>query len=252
MSLISKTAERQNCPSGRRGHRYWTSQNKCRLEIGWEEGQWEVSFVDTESDMRGWVNSYGSDILLFDCEWSKADGVGVIQFATLPSSRQVLIVDCCRVDLNTVKNIFDNHVMVGWATPGDKKHLGLDSASHVIDLQELTKQSEGCEKMSTVDKSLIRNYQPLNRHGQPHDGAWGLDDMAMCFLGHTVKVPLEKHPKWSEPTWMLYDRDIHYAANDVIGLAYIYDKLKYIYTKTDLVSLERAFFRTMQKQPESQ
>ena len=61
--------------------------------------------------------------------------------------------------------------------------------------------------------------------------------MAQCFLDHPAKVPIKKHPKWSDAEWQLRDRDIHYAANDVIAVSYIYDKLKYIYEPKDPIVL---------------
>ena len=48
---------------------------------------------------------------------------------------------------------------------------------------------------------------------------------------------IKKHPKWSDAEWQLRDRDIHYAANDVIAVSYIYDKLKYIYEPKDPIVL---------------
>lgn len=227
MSVISK----QNCSKRRRGgHRYWSSQKGCRITIEWTEGQWGVSFVDTNAAMTAWMTKYASNILMFDCEWSPrtTTGVGLIQFATLPSVHQVLIVDCSVVDLTEVRDIFTKCQMVGWATGGDKSHLALES-ENIIDLQKLFKQSKLREKMNEEDKTQFQNYQPLNRHGEPHYQAWSLDDMAQCFLGHSAKVPLNKHPPWSEKKYKFEDTEIHYAANDVIGLAYIYNKLKYIY-----------------------
>ena len=71
---------------------------------------------------------------MFDCEWSERNGVGVIQFATLPSTHQVLVVDCTRVDLAKVQSIFDNHLMVGWATDNDVRHLG-KASNNSVDVQ---------------------------------------------------------------------------------------------------------------------
>lgn len=239
MSVLSNSS-RDNCQDSRRGHRYWTSQKKCRLNIRWPEGHWEVSFVDTHEKMMAWVNKYAVECLIFDCEWSMVDGVGLIQFATLPSSGQVLVVDCTRVRLVHVKDLFQNLKMVGWATSNDVRHLQNKQPNiidtNVIDLQLLSNISSNislCEKMTEDDRNKIEAYQPLDKHGTPHTGAWSLDDMATCFLGHIAKIPLKKHPQWSNPNWRLYDRDIHYAANDVIGLAYIYDLLKYVYKSED-------------------
>jgi hypothetical protein len=181
---------------------------------------------------------------MFDCEWSQSVGVGLIQFATLPSTHQVLVVDGTRVSLEKIQSIFNNHLMVGWAigngSNGDLKHLGLDLYTNKVDLQLLT--ADPPPNMKEEDRILIENHQPLNRHGKPHNQQWNLNDMAECFLGHTVKVPLKKdtdgedvHPKWSDPSRQLKDRDIHYAANDVIAVAYIYEKLKYIYEPSALL-----------------
>jgi len=232
---MSVTLERSNCENGRRGHRYWTSQNNCRLNIPWSEGQWEVSFVDTDQDMATWINTNASECLMFDCEWSKRDGVGLIQLATLPSKHQVLVVDGTRVDLAQVQSIFNSHLMVGWATGNDMRHLGLESSSNIVDLQRLS--SHPPTSMREEDRTRMEQYQPVNRHGKPHNQSWSLDDMAQCFLDHPAKVPIKKHPKWSDPEWQLRDRDIHYAANDVIAVAYIYDKLKYIYEPKDPIVL---------------
>ncbi len=96
--------------------------------------------------------------------------------------------------------------------------------------------------MKQEDRIRINKYQPLDRNGKPHNQSWNLNNMAECFLGYTVKVPLKKdndgkdvHPKWSDPSRQLKDRDIHYAANDVIAVAYIYEKLKYIYEPSALL-----------------
>jgi hypothetical protein len=235
---------RHKCNQSRQGHRYWTSKKKCRLQIKWPKGQWEVAFVDTEQAMAAWMNNYATDCLMFDCEWSQSVGVGLIQFATLPSTHQVLVVDGTRVSLEKIQSIFNNHLMVGWAigngSNGDLKHLGLDLYTNKVDLQLLT--ADPPPNMKEEDRILIENHQPLNRHGKPHNQQWNLNDMAECFLGHTVKVPLKKdtdgedvHPKWSDPSRQLKDRDIHYAANDVIAVAYIYEKLKYIYEPSALL-----------------
>jgi hypothetical protein len=201
--------------------------------------------------MAAWMNNYATDCLMFDCEWSQSVGVGLIQFATLPSTHQVLVVDGTQVSLEKIQSIFNNHFMVGWAIGngsngdlkppnGDLKHLGLDLDSNKVDLQLLT--ADPPPNMKEEDRILIENHQPLNRHGEPHNQQWNLNDMAECFLGHTVKVPLKKdddgkdvHPKWSDPSRQLKDRDIHYAANDVIAVAYIYEKLKYIYEPSALL-----------------
>ena len=227
MSVISK----RDCPQSRQGHRYWISCG--HLSIEWKEGTWDIAFVDTSSAMSDWMKKYASNILMFDCEWTPRSkkGVGLIQFATDPSIRQVLIVDCSVVDLAEVRNIFTTYQMVGWATDGDKKRLGVDS-NNIIDLQQLSKQqqlSTLLSRMTKEDVAKIQDYQPTDKNGNPHNQQWSLDNMAECFLGHTAKVPLKKHPQWSNGKWKFKDRDIHYAANDVIGLAYIYDKLKYIY-----------------------
>lgn len=238
MSVL-KPPQRRSCPAGREGHRYWSSEEwsdeTCHLDIEWEENGknvvWEVSFVDTVASMNKWMDIYAQDVLMFDCEWSKKNGVGVIQFATPPELHQVLVVDCTRVTLAEVRNLFERCKMVGWATGNDIRHLNLDtSGRNVVDLQELTTQnSEFWANWKEEDSIRVEEYQPLDRHGNPHQGAWGLDDMAQCFLGHTVKVSIHKHPKWSEPTWKFKDIDIHYAANDVISVAYIYNQLKYMY-----------------------
>mgnify|MGYP006104912451 FL=1 len=185
--------------------------------------------------MAAWMNNYATDCLLFDCEWSKRKrvGVGVIQFATLPSTHQVLVVDCTRVDLANVQSIFDNHLMVGWATDNDVRHLGLDGSNNIVDLQGLSSQPPS--NMREEDRARIEKYQPVDHSGKPHNQSWSLDDMAQCFLDHPAKVPIVKHPKWSNPEWQLRDRDIHYAANDVIAVAYIYDKLKYMYKPSALL-----------------
>lgn len=250
MSVISK----RDCPQGRQGHRYWISCG--HLSIEWTEGTWDIAFVDTSSAMSDWMKKYASNILMFDCEWSphSKKGVGLIQFATDPSIRQVLIVDCSVVDLAEVRNLFTTYQMVGWATDGDKKRLELAQDIQIRDLQQLTKYAKEkmtkdvskiqpthpgrprllkyarlLSKMNLEHIVKIQNYQPTDKNGNPHNQQWSLDNMAECFLGHTAKVPLKKHPQWSNGKWKFKDRDIHYAANDVIGLAYIYDKLKYIY-----------------------
>lgn len=227
--------QRHNCQKSRGPHRYWTSKKKCRLQIQWPEGQWEVSFVDTDQAMAAWMNNYATDCLMFDCEWSprKRVGVGVIQFATLPSTHQVLVVDCTRVDLAKVRSIFDNHLMVGWATDNDVRHLELDGSNHIVDLQGLSSQPPS--NMREEDRARIEQYQPMDHSGKPHNQSWSLDDMARCFLDHSAKVHIVKHPKWSNAKWQLRDRDIHYAANDVIAVAYIYDKLKYMYKPSALI-----------------
>ena len=262
---------RVNCKPGRirkkakkkakKKARYWTMYRRrekeknendekifCHLQITWPGNeQWEVAFVDTGQDMAAWMNNYATDCLMFDCEWSpwQPVGVGVIQFATPLPNRQVLVVDGTRVSLEKIQSIFNKYLMVGWAigngsnggliTPhGDLKQLGLDLDSNKVDLQLLT--ADPPPNMNEEDRILIENYQPMNRHGDPHNQSWSLNDMANCFLGYTVKVPLKKddkgedvHPKWGDPSRQLKDKDIHYAANDVIAVAYIYDKLKYIY-----------------------
>lgn len=227
--------QRHHCQKSRGPHRYWTSKKKCRLQIQWPEGQWEVSFVDTDQAMAAWMNNYATNCLMFDCEWSPRSrtGVGLIQFATLPSTHQVLVVDCTRVNLVKVQSIFNNHLMVGWAIHNDLQHLELVPKSNIVDLQRLS--SHPPSNMKEKDRIRIEKYQPLNRHGQTHNQSWSLDDMAQCFLGHTAKVLLRKHPKWSDPSWQLYDRDIHYAANDVIAVSYLYDKLKYVYEPSALI-----------------
>lgn len=230
-TVVSHPPERQHCGKGRGKHRYWTSHNNCRLNISWLKDQWEVSFVDTDQALSTWMTTYASSCLMFDCEWSRRDGVGLLQLATLPATRQVVVVDGTRVSLEKIQSIFNNHLMVGWATHNDLRHLGLDSDSNKVDLQRLSSQPPS--NLREEDRTRIEEYQPVNRHGEPHTQSWSLDDMAQCFLGHTVKVPLPKHPNWSDPKWRLYDRDIHYAANDAIAVAYLYDKLKYIYEPQD-------------------
>ena len=232
--------QRHSCNKSREQHRYWTSKKKCRLQIPWPEGQWSVSFVDTDQALDTWMNEYASECLMFDCEWSQHIGVGLIQLATLPSTHQVLVIDCTRVNLAKVQSIFDNHLMVGWATNNDLQHLEMSGSNNIVDLQLLP--ADPPPNMKEEDRIRIENYQPLNRHGKPHNQHWNLNDMAKCFLGYTVKVPLKKdndgkdvHPKWSDPSRQLKDRDIHYAANDVIAVAYIYEKLKYIYEPSALL-----------------
>jgi len=217
------------------------------------------AFVDTEQAMAAWMNNYATDCLMFDVEWSQPGGVGVIQFATPLPNRQVLVVDGTRVSLEKIQSIFNKHLMVGWAIGngsngvlkksngepvgpyGDLKQLGLDLDSKKVDLQLLT--AEPPTDMKQGDRIRINNYQTLDRNGKPHNQSWNLNDMAECFLGYTVKVRLKDvHPKWSDPLWKLYDGDIHYAANDVIAVAYIYDKLKYIYEPPAMEKKEEATF----------
>ena len=234
MSLISENPIRHNCPESRDGSRYWTAESNCHLKLN----EWEVSFVDTNNGFDKWMNKYGSSVFMFDCEWSQWDkGIGLIQFATLPSTHQVLVVDCTgQVDLAKIKNVFVNNRMVGWAIVNDIKHLGLTETNHLIDLQAVPSHKNREESpftlLNNADKSRIEAYQPMDRHGNPHPNQWSLDDMAQCLLGHDVKVPIGKHPNWSSKNWKLKDNDIHYAANDVIGVAYLYKHLEYIYEAT--------------------
>lgn len=234
MSLISEKPTRHNCPKSRGGSRYWTAENNCHLELE----QWEVSFVDTNGGFDKWMGKYGSAVLMFDCEWSHWDkGVGLIQFATETSVQKVLVVDCTGpVDLTNIQNVFRGNRMVGWAIVNDAKHLSLSETNHVIDLQAVpshkNREDSPFRLLNKEDKNRIEAYQPMDNQGNPHHNQWNLDDMARCILGHDVKVPIVKHPNWSSKNWKFKDKDIHYAANDVIGVAYIYKHLEYIYGKT--------------------
>ena len=64
--------------------------------------------------------------------------------------------------------------------------------------------------------------KPVNRKtGQPKQ-QWSLDDLAQHVLGHSVKVSIPRHPRWSDPKWQFKDSQIHYAANDAIAVSYLY------------------------------
>lgn len=251
---------RVNCKPGRsekKSARYWTlyrriiKRNKkeekifCHLQITWPENeQWAVSFVNTTQGMTEWMKKHAKGCLMFDVEWTPATGkVGLVQFATPLPNRQILVVDCARGGMGGIQNLFLQRIaenkMVGWATNNDLIKLGLDSLStnsNIVDLQKLAKQPFP-HNMQNQHQNNISSNPPLDRHGKPHNSDWSLDHMAYTFLGFHIKVPLKKdketgeevYPKYGDPTWQLYDRDIHYAANDVIAVAYIYEKLKYIY-----------------------
>ena len=93
--------------------------------------------------------------------------------------------------------------MVGFATDNDVRHLGFDAVA--VDLQTLGVFGE-----------------PVNRKtGQPKQ-QWSLDDLAQHVLGHSVKVAIPRHPRWSDPKWQFKDSQIHYAANDAIAVSYLY------------------------------
>jgi hypothetical protein len=122
-------------------------------------------------------------------------------------------------------------------------------AKNVIDLQLLVSKKSMYNKMRPEDFQKILAYKPMDNDGNVQEKkritahtnsthVWNLDDMAGCFLGYKVKVPLrplkkvpleQKHRVWSNKTWSFHENEIHYAANDVIALAYIFDKLDYIY-----------------------
>lgn len=247
--LVERCSE---CPTSRNSRRYWSwDDGKCHLKVHWNDDVWEVSFVDTKNDMVNWINENTTDtfVLFFDCEWSRSTrkGIGLIQIATDVSKCKVIIVDCTKVSLEQIrKKFFNAFTMVGWSSSNDVKRLEQDETKRqnllkkVIDLQKLISNQEMFDKLGQEEKEKVANYVPLDKNGKVQENkriingqishnVWSLDNMAECFLGHTAKVPLEKHPQWSNGKWKFKDRDIHYAANDVIGLAYIYDKLKYIY-----------------------
>ena len=190
MSVVLKPPQRRSCPAGREGHRYWSSEEwsdeTCHLDIEWEENgknvMWEVSFVDTVASMNKWMNIYAQDVLMFDCEWSKKNGVGVIQFATPPELHQVLVVDCTRVTLAEVRNLFERCKMVGWATGNDIRHLNLDtSGRNVVDLQELTTQnSEFWANWKEEDSIRVEEYQHLT------DTATHIREHGVWMIWHSV------------------------------------------------------------------
>ena len=255
---------RVNCKPGRirkkakKKARYWTMYRRreeeknendekifCHLQITWPENeQWAVSFVNTTQGMTEWMKKHAKGCLMFDVEWTPATGkVGLVQFATPLPNRQVLVVDCARGGMGGIQNLFLQRIaenkMVGWATNNDLIKLGLNSLltnTNIVDLQKLAKQPFP-HNMQNQHQNNISSNPPLDRHGKPHNSDWSLDHMAYTFLGFHIKVPLKKdketgeevYPKYGDPKWQLYDRDIHYAANDVIAVAYLYDKLKYIY-----------------------
>jgi hypothetical protein len=239
----------ENCTKGRKSHRYWPWEGKCHLHVRWNEDVWEVSFVDTKKRLDIWVkeNVRNENILFFDCEWSQHDnGIGLIQLATGVSMCKVLIVDCTKVDRSFIIDIFKAYRMVGWATSNDVAHIEhdkkkrLDISEKVTDLQMIVSKQEMYDKLNQEDREKAALYKPLDKNGDIQvdkrindykisRNVWSLDDMAKCFLGYQVKVQLKNHKGWSDKKWKFKDKDIHYAANDVIALAYIYDKLNYIY-----------------------
>lgn len=260
MSIISVSSglvERcSECPERRKNsHRYWPWGGQCHLKVHWKDDAsalddvWEVSFVDTRESMDKWIRKNAKDeqVLFFDCEWSKWDnGIGLIQIATGVSKCKVVIVDCTVVEMSSIRNIFKAYRMVGWATSNDvtrlepdetKRHFIIDK---VTDLQMLISKQEMFNKLGQEEREKVASYEPLDKNGNVQEkkqirngkigrNVWSLDDMAKCFLGYEVKVPLKNHRGWSDKKYEFRNKHIHYAANDVIAVAYIYDKLKHIY-----------------------
>jgi len=248
-----------SCPKSRDypKHRYWTWNLQCHLQVHWHKDVWQVSFVDNKESMADWMhqNVKEEQTLFFDCEWSRWDkGIGLIQFATRAVGhrrRRVLIVDCTKVESVHVRKLFCAYRMVGWATDNDVKHLEEDEKKRmdfptVIDLQLLVSNKSMYNRMRPEDMKKILAYEPMDKNGhvqekkrititehQMSTNEWSLNDMAGCFLGYKVKVQLKKprqtHRGWSNKKFRFKENEIHYAANDVIALAYLFDKLDYIY-----------------------
>jgi len=245
---MSVAQRADTCPHGRGSDRYWpwTRENNCVLRIPSINGTtWTVSFVPYENMEQWLLDNDVSNVLAFDCEWTRRspNGIGLIQFATLPPLYKVLIVDCtrrsqeCPGDHQTQKRypllreVFENHRMIGFATTEDVRRLGFDRVA--LDLQDLTPSSGTSRHRPQQWDWLARTVQeeifskcdpPMDCNGQPKSH-WGLDDLAIRITGHTFKVGMPKHPKWSNPEWKLTDTQMHYAANDVIAVATIVKRL---------------------------
>ena len=152
------------------------------------------------------------------------------------------------ISFSLILNIFNAFKMVGWSSSNDVKRLEQDESKRqiiidqVTDLQMIISKQEMYNKLEQEEREKVANYEPLDKNGNVQENkrirngkisrnVWSLDDMAKCFLGYEVKVHLKNHRGWSDKKWQFKDKHIHYAANDAIAVAYIYDKVKHIYEK---------------------